>query len=257
MTKIITSPAERVQKTVIQAYSTSTGEQIQQWQELSYTNSNDEKKFRTQKNLYNNLLWLWYPWSTFDAEYKSCLYDLQHDSEYTSMWELELQDEVCKKFLQWTFESWNPYTISMQRVKLLLKGFDQLNHQSAVKIIAMRHGHRIWSELTDKGIQEAQAAGGKYDFWFQDIVIGTHQMIIESVLISLIWWSQWLSPQQARDALPFVWQSPYKTAQVTEFLFSKNNDWEKILKISTNDHTETLTEQQCRNAYDNISQRPL
>ncbi len=253
MTKIISSPAERVQKTVTEAYKSSTGDSVEISELYPYNNIYDEDVKKIKHNLYNNLLWLWAWRLKVEVEYQKVLQDLKEKSENKSLSELAIQDKACTLFLQWTFESGNPYTISQERLKLLLKWFDKLNTQKEVNILAMRHGHREGNDLTELGIQEAQQAGKNHKFWSQDMVIGTHQTIIESILISLVWWSQWLTPQEAWNSLPSVWQNPYRTAQVTEFVFRKNSNGEKTLIIKTNNVIKILTEDQCKRAYKNIS----
>lgn len=253
MPKFISSPAERVQKTLTEAYKSSTDSSVEISELCNYQNTKDQYLEKTKHNVYNNLLWLWWWRAKVEPEYKKVLHDLNEQPENKELSELAIQDKACTLFLQWTFESGNPYTISQERLKLLLKWFDKLDTQKEVKILAMRHWHREGNDLTEFGIQEAQKAGKEYDFSTQDVVIGTHQTIIESILISLVWWSQWLTPQEAWNSLPSVWQNPYRTAQVTEFVFRKNSNGEKTLIIKTNNVIKILTEDQCKRAYENIS----
>lgn len=253
MVRIITSSFERVIKTVSEAYQSSTDTHWIVEEIVLNSNQNGEMLRRVKKNTYNNLLWFWVWWLKVEIEYKKILQEMKDRQEYKDLSELDIQDKACILFLQWKLKTGNPYTVSQERLKLLLKWFDKLDNQNEVKMIAMRHGHREGENLTEIGIQEAKEAGEMFNFWSQDMIIGTHQTIIESLLISLIWWSKSLSPEKAWDALYPSWQQPYKTAQVTEFVFSKGKDWIKILTITTNNYTEIFNENACKDAYKFIS----
>ncbi len=252
--KIITSPADRVKRTVQEAVQSSTGYLSEQSRVIEYTNRQWQILSRTKKYIYNNLLWLSWSREKIGPEFEQVLKNLAELRVNQNLSELELQDKACELFLSWKFESGNPYTVSKERVKLLFKWFDQLDSQNEIKILAMRHGHRKWEDLTETWVQEAQQAGRDFDFWSQDMIVGTHQLVIESILISLIWWSQWLSPQQAWEVLPQGRQEPYRTAQVTEFMFTKNGKWEKMMTVKTNNYEKSFSEEEVIKAYKHLKQ---
>jgi|GEM_PF-6490117 len=56
MSKIITSPTERVQKTVSEAYKSATGQEVIQEEIIYYANQKDKQLSRVKNNLYYNLL---------------------------------------------------------------------------------------------------------------------------------------------------------------------------------------------------------
>ena len=167
--------------------------------------------------------------------------------------ELEAQDIVVKKFLKGELVNWKPYDVSKYQLQLINKIFLSLDTKSPIKIAWMRHGHREWQKLTEKWYQEAKENGIKHNISRCDAIFGTHQGIIESILISITWGKENRSPSDAWENLPNEWKEPYKTAQVTEFIFSTNIDWKKILTITTNNHTEEFSENDCKEAYKFIS----
>ena len=254
--KIITSPFNRVKETIKAAYESSTWESINlNEQPIEFINSYGKVVSWVKKSVYSNLLWgESLAFAKVLSEYKKVYTEIANDPANKDVNPLVLQDRTCELFLSWKFESGNPYTFSKERVKLLSKWFDKLDSQNEVKILAMRHGHKKWENLTETWVQEAQQAGRDFEFWSQDMIVGTHQLVIESILISLIWWSQWLSPQQAWEVLPQGRQEPYRTAQVTEFMFTKNGKWEKMMTVKTNNYEKSFSEEEVIKAYKHLKQ---
>lgn len=250
-TKIISSPAERVKKTLQIAYWASTWDEKAIWMQKEVTNSATWNTIKIhKKDLYDNLLGFW------AISMQDILKEVDEKTkklmESTKIDELPAQDIVATDFLQWKFDSWSPYNISKERIALLQKWFSMLDKKKwSVVVIWMRHGHRIWSDLSEQWKKEAQETWYSLEFENTDMLFGTHQTIIESILISLIWWSKWLSPQQAWLALPEPWKNPYKTAQATEFSFTKIW-WQKKLTVTTAWASIVLTEEDVKKAYNYI-----
>lgn len=245
--KLISSPIERVQETIKIAYTASTDKVKDIWKDIKFPNSRWKVVEKQKSNLYSNLLWFWaLPMQEVLKEFTEKAEKIQKET-----WkpELEVQDIISEQFLKGEFISGNPYTISQERVKILLQWFDKIDKKKPSSVIIwMRHGHRIWAELSDMWKLEAMHTWEELDLTNADLFFGTHQTIIESILISLIGGSKNLSILEARQALPTQWQEPYKTAQATEFWYGR--DWEgKKLTIITNWAWEVFREREIKEAY--------
>lgn len=249
-TNIISSPVERTQETVKIAYNASTNDEKDIWQDIKFSNTTWNIIERHKSNLYDIILWFWaIPMQKILVEFKEKTNILEQEGKS----ELEAQDIISEQFLKGEFVSGNPYNISKERIKLLLKWFNALDTKKwDVYVVWMRHGHRVWPDLTDVWRVEAKQTWESLDLWDADMLFGTHQTIIESMLISLVWGSKWLSVQEAREALPSNWQEPYKTAQATEFFFTKDKAWKK-LTVVTNWAWRVFTEEEVKKAYYKIS----
>ena len=146
----LSSPLDRAQETLKIAYKSATNKRISQ--KKIYENLLTDETVQKKKKGYSSYEERRDTYAKIEAEHTK-------DTEWTKQ---QSQKETATKFLRGEFETDDPFTISLHRLRvlrLLLRNADKNKKIKPYTIIGFRHGNKEGELLSQEGEEQAEKLG--------------------------------------------------------------------------------------------------